>query len=196
MENFGTKLENVIIKSFTILRNNDSGSRLKFPTYRNGQRRVSEQELRFVFVEQLQDLLKEYDFFYSIETPTNGKYKFSENGKYVIPQVCKNGQSASFDLSITDKNGKMVAIIEFKAKNANPHDYAKDFCKLWNPEEKSCYKYFVNLFEKIENSTKKSFGGKITPERNKWIGEKKSSEKIIVMAQSLRENDPVIKKEI
>ena len=82
MENFGTKLENVIIKSFTILRNNDSGSRLKFPTYRNGQRRVSEQELRFVFVEQLQDLLKEYDFFYSIETPTNGKYKFSENGKY------------------------------------------------------------------------------------------------------------------
>lgn len=193
MENFKSKLEEIIYDTFDILRNNSSGSRLIFPTYSNGTRRVSEQELRFVFVEQLQKLLEEYDFFYSVETPTKDKYKFSENRKKIVPQISVEGQSASFDLSIMDKNRNTIVIIEFKAKNANPHEYAKDFCKLWNPEEKGAYKYFLNVFEKIEKGTEKSFKEKLNPQKNKWLLEKNSSEEVMVIAQSLYQDDPRIK---
>lgn len=195
MENFQVNLEHVINKTFEILRNNSSESRIVFPIYRNQSRRVCEQELRFVFVEQLQKLLEEYDMFYSVETPTHDKYKFSHKGKYIKPQIFENGQSASFDLSIIDKKGNTIAIIEFKAKMASKHEYAKDICKLWNPNEKSFYKYFLNLFEKIEKGTKESLKDKLIPGKNEWLLEKKSSEKIIVMAQSL-ENDSKIREEI
>jgi len=190
------ELETVIDETFSILRTNSSRSRIIFPTYRDKRRRVSEQEFRFVFVEQLQTLLVKYDLFYSVETPTNDKYKFTQNRQNVVPIVDKNGQSANFDLTIVDKDRNTIAIIEFKAKNPNPHEYAKDLCKLWNPEEKSTYKYFLNLFEKIEKGTEESFNEKITPKINHWIPEKTSSEKIIVKAQSLRDNDPKIRREI
>lgn len=196
MENFKSKLDKIINDAFDILRNNNSGSRLIFPSYSNEKRRVSEQELRFVFVEQLQKLIEEYDFFYSVETPTKDKYKFSENGKKIVPQISEEGQSASFDLSIIDKNRNTIAIFEFKAKNANPHEYAKDFCKLWNPVEKSSYKYFLNLFEKIDEGTKHSFLEKLNPKTNKWLHEKESSEMIMVIAQSLCADDPHISETI
>ncbi len=60
-----------------------SGSRLIFPcyskTYRNGERRISEQELRFVFIEQFNQYCDEtgWDAYYSVETPTEWKYRFS-----------------------------------------------------------------------------------------------------------------------
>ena len=199
MEDFQEKLEKVIERTFTILRENHSESRIMFPIYRDSQRRVSEQELRFVFVEQVQNLLKEYDYFYSVETPTNSKYVFSENKKYVKPYVATesgSGRSASFDLSIVDKNGNTIAIIEFKAKSADPHEYAKDLCKLWNREEKSHYKYFLNLFEKIEPDTKKRLMEKLDPKTNRWLNEKKSNENVIVIAQSLRAQDEPIKETI
>ena len=198
MEKFKKDLDNVINKTFDILREKSSGSRLVFPTYSNGngKRRVSEQELRFVFVEQLQELLEKYDLFYSVETPTHDKYKFTENRENVVPEIDEKGQSANFDLTIVDKDRKTIAIIEFKAKMASEHEYAKDLCKLWNPNEKSSYKYFLNLFEKIEKGTQKSFEEKLCPNKNRWLPEKNSSEKIIVMAQSLEKNGCKIKEEI
>ena len=201
METFKEKLECVINHTFEILRTNSSKSRIIFPKYRDEDKgqRVCEQELRFVFVEQLKELLDEYNLFYSVETPTQDKYIFTQNRQNVVPRNDENGQSANFDLTIVSKEGKSlktIVIIEFKAKNANPHEYAKDLCKLWNPKEKSSYKYFLNLFEKIEKGTEESFKGKITPKTNNWIPNKTSSEQIIVMAQSLRENDPKIRIEI
>ena len=50
-----------------------SGSRLIFPcyskTYRNGERRISEQELRFVFIEQFNQYCDEtgWDAYYSLQ---------------------------------------------------------------------------------------------------------------------------------
>lgn len=196
MDTFQEKLEKVIEKTFTILRDNHSESRIVFPTYRDSQRRVSEQELRFVFVEQVQNLLKEYDYYYSVETPTNSKYVFSENKKYAIPYVATTpgyGRSASFDLSIEDRNGNTIAIIEFKAKSADSHEYAKDLCKLWNPYERSHYKYFLNLFEKIGSDTKNRFMEKLDPKTNPWLNKKESNENVIVIAQSLRAQDKPIK---
>ena len=199
MEKFQEKLEKVIEKTFSILRENHSESRIVFPSYRDSQRRVSEQELRFVFVEQVQNLLKEYDYFYSVETPTNSKYVFSDKKKYVNPYVAiklGSGRSASFDLSIVDKDGNTIAIIEFKAKSAASHEYAKDLCKLWNPKEESHYKYFLNLFEKIEPDTQKRFLEKLDPKTNPWLNDKTSDENVIVIAQSLRAQDELIKKVI
>jgi len=197
MDKFQKGLEQVIDKTFEILRSGCSETRLVFPTYSNKNRRVSEQELRFVFIEQLQKILIEYDLFYSVETPTKSSYIFSNERKYVDPYISNKGQSASFDLTIKDSNGNNVAIIEFKAKNAHPHEYAKDICKLWNPEEKAKYKYFINLFEKIEQRTKKSFLGKLAPKpSNEYLLPKTSSEQIIVIAQSLRGGDETIKETI
>ena len=75
------KIEQVIDKTFEILRSENSQTRLVFATYSNDKRRVSEQELRFVFVEQLQQILQDYDLYYSVETPTKSRYLFSEKGK-------------------------------------------------------------------------------------------------------------------
>ncbi|MBR4242410.1 MAG: hypothetical protein IKR98_00700 [Bacteroidaceae bacterium] len=184
------ELIDVVNDTFNILRSNSSRSRILFPAYRDNERRVSEQELRFVFVEQLQKLLEKYDLFYSVETPTHGKYKFTENRKNIDPRVDKNGQSANFDLTIVDKNGNTIAIIEFKAKMATQHEYDKDFCKLFNPKESSSYRLFINLFEKIETETKSKFLEKI--ERCKSHYKNSSNIDVIVMAQSLREGDSFI----
>ena len=110
--NFKNELENVIEQSFKELRSGSTGTRLVFPKYSGGtKKRVSEQELRFVFVELLQPLLKKYDYYYSVETPTEDKYKFSNKGTYDKPTASEDGQSASFDLTIKDSIGENIAII-------------------------------------------------------------------------------------
>lgn len=192
---FKHELDSIIEKSFQILRSESTGTRLVFPNYSDGRRRVSEQELRFVFVELLQPLLEKYNYYYSVETPTKDKYKFSDKGKCCKPVIAKDGQSASFDLTIKDQAGANIAIIEFKAKSASSHEYAKDFCKLWNPEEKSNYKYFINLFEKIEKSTEKTFCNKLESgtEHNQYLSPKTSNEKVYIWAESLRDKDKTIR---
>ena len=53
-------------------------SRLIFPKKSDGTIRVSEQELRFIFVEQLNEYVrKNWDVYYSVETPTEYNYRFS-----------------------------------------------------------------------------------------------------------------------
>lgn len=188
-EKFETDLNIVIENTFKSLRGEetDTESRLVFPEYRNQERRVSEQELRFVFVEQIQSLLKQYGYYYSVETPTRDKYKFSENRKNI---VCQSGvgQSASFDLTIKDRN-KNVAIIEFKAKSAGPHEYAKDLCKLWNNKEDGEFRYFINIFEKMANKTRNKLIEKLTPSQNGFLEEKTSNVKVHVIAQSTNLED-------
>jgi len=74
-------------------------SRLMFPCA-NGKVRVSEQEARFAFVESV----LESEFFYSVETPTSEKYRFSGEG-------CRAAQT---DLTLRDKFGSPVWNTEFK----------------------------------------------------------------------------------
>ena len=56
-----------------------ANSRLIFPSYSKGDRRISEQELRFLFIEQFNLYCQKtgWDSYYSVETPTKGRYKFS-----------------------------------------------------------------------------------------------------------------------
>lgn len=146
-------------------------SRLVFPCYNNKKReiRISEQELRFIFVETFNEYCDEkLDWFYSVETPTKDKYKFTENGKNLDKPKRGEGQSANFDLTISNDKGELLALIEFKAKNTKPFSYAKDFCKLWNPKEgnSNVLRYFINVLDKADKNTSDNIQAKLVNLRN------------------------------
>lgn len=136
----------------------DTDDDTKEDTKNVGSDRVSEQELRFIFVEQFNksDTAKENGLFYSIETPTVNFYDFTG-----VPQVVEReehdkkkgqkgaGRSANIDLVIYQKKDdtiKRIALIEFKARNPDEKYYRKDICKLINEESESdCLKYFIQI---------------------------------------------------
>ena len=145
------------------MQSSPTGSRIIFPKNgddNNGTDRISEQELRFIFVEQFNksEEVKENQLFYSVETPTKSFYYFSgEEGPKCISQKKHEehkgekgaGRSGNIDLVIFQKNGKnvnRVALIEFKAHNPDKNDYRKDICKLINEnkENKKLFKIIYN----------------------------------------------------
>lgn len=182
------------------------GSRILFPCKNKGnnnkETRVSEQELRFVFVEQLNKEIgedgKNWNVYYSVETPTIEKYYFKEDP----PKKDNKGQSANFDLVIHDSNYNRVALIEFKANNPDIHDYQKDFVKLSNNEEEGCLRFFIQLLENTRSDTKSSVEGKIYPSKDNkksidWT-EKWGEHEVIVYCVSLekeKENKVIFKYE-
>ena len=138
----------------------NSKSHIVFPKYKNNEEiRVSEQELRFVFVEKLnQNICDDNKYYYSVETPTGKSYVFDEDngGPKVVSQTDEEknennkGVSARIDLVIMAKdagNFKRIALIEFKAHNPDVNDYRKDICKLINEERDNpdCLKYFIQI---------------------------------------------------
>lgn len=133
-----------------------TGSRLVFPKKRNGKIRISEQELRFAFVEVFNRYVKQNDlnWFYSVEMPTKGDYRFSG-----VDQ-----RNALFDLSIIDANFNRIALIEFKANNPKEECYEKDMKKLANSEEEdfNTLKYFFQIVENYDNGTIESIDKKTT----------------------------------
>jgi len=148
---------------FTV--NDDTHCRLVFPIKRDNQTRISEQELRFAFVEAFNEYCKEskLPLFYSVETPTRCRYDFSDE-----PENCSSdddkGESGNFDLAIYDEKGKRICLIEFKAHNTNPKKYKKDFVKLDNPEEDkngNVKRYFINILRKTDNGTIPSLEKKV-----------------------------------
>ena len=138
-----------------------SNSRIVFPRYRvksnSGETRISEQELRFIFIEQFykhcQD--KQWNAYYSVETPTENKYVFSENNKKILPRKAeedkKEGQSAMVDLCIYDEKLNRIALIEFKALNPDKHAFDKDLFKL--KEERIALTFFIMIVKSHGNGT-------------------------------------------
>ena len=148
----------------------ESGSRIIFPKYseqyRDGETRISEQELRFIFVEQFNKYCEDesWNAYYSVETPTEEKYIFSSKDKGKIgPRKVDGkedgGQSAMIDLSIHNDKFERIALIEFKALNPDESAFAKDFCKLSN--EPSCLRFFVMIVKSYNDGTIKSIHKKI-----------------------------------
>lgn len=145
----------------------------------NGLDRISEQELRFIFIEQFNktDDVKENELFYSIETPTERYYYFSGRQPRCIPEkehrdkinsnIKKSaGRAANIDLVIFQKKGKKinrVALIEFKAHDPKEKDYKKDICKLIH-ENSDCIKYFIQV---IDNGSEFGKWGKINEDNLK-----------------------------
>ena len=111
--------------------------KLIFPIDRDNEKRISEQELRFLFIEEFKN---NSNLFYSVETPTKDKYKFGSSLRDI--KIDKNGQSASIDLTIFDKknNGyKRVLNVEFKYSNVKISKIAKDILKLVNEKENGAF---------------------------------------------------------
>lgn len=148
-----------------------NGSRILFPRYNkfrssnpNGLR-LSEQELRFIFVEQFNKYLDEYNnkpdikrlhWFYSVETPTRNTYKdFSGTAKPKIGG--EDDRSAMLDLVIHDEYFKRIALIEFKAHNPKETCFTKDFLKLREePKNDGCpLTYFIMYVESYQRSSRK-----------------------------------------
>ena len=132
----------------------DSGSsRLVFPKYRNKDKiRVSEQELRFLFVELFNKYCTDnkLNLFYSIETPTEESYKFGDTPKKHC--IASEGESAQFDMVIYNESKKRVCLIEFKNNSNDAGEHEKDFLKLSvEGNEKLCY--FISLAESSDNGT-------------------------------------------
>ena len=150
------------------LKHLEGESRLVFPCYGKHRRyktRISEQELRFAFVEAFNIYCdeKELNLFYSVEVPTKGTYLgFADRNEE--PRIAKDkehGRSAEFDLVIYDENLNRICLVEFKALNANEHDHKKDFVKLNNIEEEGYLRYFIEIVKSANNGTYKNIHGKI-----------------------------------
>ena len=149
-----------------------SRSRLVFPSYSNNETRISEQELRFAFVEAFNEYCNDCNekggdcnLLYSIETPTKAKYSgFSKTKEN--PRVDENGRSGEFDMVIFNKELKRICLIEFKANNASDLDHRKDFVKLNNDKEgdKKVLRYFVEIIASYDKGTIKNINDKIRSE--------------------------------
>lgn len=130
-------------------------SKLRFPyKYKNGKQvelRISEQELRCLFIEKLQN----QDLYYNIEAPTIDDYRFENaDGKK---------RSGNFDLVICDETGeKRFALIEFKGLNPDEKCYAKDYWKLRNNREQVKLRYFLQVVKSANDTTYGNIAKKIT----------------------------------
>lgn len=159
-------IENIINETFVIIdklyklnQENCNGkfdsesSRLVFPKYRNKDKiRVSEQELRFLFVERFNNYCTDnnLNLFYSIETPSEESYDFRATPK----KHCNanEGESAQFDMVIYDESKERVCLIEFKNNSNDAGEHEKDFLKLsFEGKGKLCY--FISLAESSDNGT-------------------------------------------
>lgn len=141
----------------------DELTRLVFPSYANGDTRISEQELRFAFVEAFNKSkgVKEHNLFYSIETPTRRRYKGFAKGKpEVVQEGQDDGRSAAFDLVVFDDKLNRICLIEFKAKTASESNHKKDLLKL-KTEGDGVLRYFIEVEESYHEGTIKSLHNKV-----------------------------------
>lgn len=155
-EVYRTQMENQKIGTY-----NNNSSRIIFPLKRESKDkkeefRISEQELRFVFVEEFNKYCpKNWDAYYSVETPTSKRYDFS-NKKNPCKVDYSKGQSAMVDFSIFLKEQDKltrVALIEFKALNPDKQSYMKDYVKLLNEDQKFVYFIMIVKSAMIEQSS-------------------------------------------
>src|SRR5574344_330795 len=143
--------------NITVINDTNNTSRIIFPQKSNKKTRISEQELRFIFVEEFNKYCdnKNINAFYSVETPTIKKYSFTDKNN---PKVTENGESANMDLVIFNEKGERFCIIEFKYGNPAKYCYSKDICKLNN--EKCEWKYFIEIIDGCNKGTINNIIGK------------------------------------
>ena len=158
--------------------NSSKDSRLIFPKKRDESIRVSEpnirvseQELRFAFVEEFLKYVKKKkkDWYYAVEVPTKIKYDFSDKKNPKVAEEGK-GKSASFDLAIYakgDNNFNLIALLEFKAGNPKKFDYHKDLVKLENEKEgdNEVLRFFIEIVKNADERTPKNIESKLKDKR-------------------------------
>ena len=158
--------------------NSSKDSRLIFPKKRDESIRVSEpnirvseQELRFAFVEEFLKYVKKKkkDWYYAVEVPTKIKYDFSDKKNPKVAEEGK-GKSASFDLAIYakgDNNFNLIALLEFKAGNPKKFDYHKDLVKLASEKggDNEVLRFFIEIVKNADKGTLKNIESKLKDKR-------------------------------
>ena len=113
--------------------------------------RISEQELRFLFVEEFLTNEKCNKYFYSVETPTEFKYTLGDSFEKI---KCGEGRSASTDMSIftrgKDKKYNRFFNIEFKNQNSSRFSIGKDILKLVHEKQSGA---FIILLKNTNSGT-------------------------------------------
>ena len=144
-------------------------SRIFFPKKRDDTVRISEQELRFVFVEQFLQTPETKTWHYSVETPTHYKYISAreKNEPGITDQRGK--KSGKTDLTVYDNTGTPVAFFEFKAGRLSPNDDKKVFNREFKYDviklvadsqyaesqyNNNCLGYSLHLIEKDDDKIK------------------------------------------
>ncbi len=172
-------------------RNSKSGSYaaskkyLIFPPYRNNKIRVSEQEARFLFVNNLE----KNQVYYSVENPTENAHNFSSK--------IGNSRSAESDVMIWEiKKGKpsKQLNVEFKAKGVSDKRkdtkfILKDFKKILS---EPCGGLWFHLLESVDSKTITKLFNVFQTTLEK-IGEKQYKKKIIFNICILKQGISLIK---
>ncbi len=127
--------------------------------------RFSEQELRFLFIEEFK---KKYGYlYYSVETPTQEKYSFGKSYADILKNVDTHKRSASLDMCIfkrnEEKHYERILNIEFKHKNTNNKNIAKDILKLVREKQNGVFILLLN------NTNKGSYKGTLWNENHTGI---------------------------
>lgn len=162
----------------------NSNEQLIFPSKKldngNGEIRISEQEMRFLFVEEFK--IKYPNLFYSIETPTKGKFSFGKTNEDI--KLENEGQSASHDMCVYEKSNskyKRILNIEFKHRNSGIAKSGKDILKLIREEQNGT---FIHLLENTDSNTLINVFKKLLEcfEKFKelWLNENKSIQVVIL----------------
>lgn len=159
--------------------------------------RISEQELRFLFIEEFK--IKYPHLYYSIETPTMGKFYFGKSYEEIKRE--NEGQSASHDMCVFKKNEtnhyKRVMNIEFKYRNSGIEKSGKDILKLIREEQNGA---FIHLLKNTNSKTLISVFNKLTrcfsDYQTEWTNENKTIQLVILSLEQkklihceLRKND-------
>lgn len=149
--------------------------------------RISEQELRQIFIEKFKNIHS--NLFYSIETPTQAKYKFGNIYKKF--ECCDDGQSALLDMCIFDRVSDCytrILNLEFKSLNPKIDGIGKDILKLMNEPQNGTFIHLLKNTNKntIYNDTKTGIFDKYYTSLNDfqkyWKGSEKKYVQIIVLS--------------
>jgi len=147
--------------------NQEQESKLIFPvkskkdTNEITEMRISEQELRFLFVRELEKLDND-ELFYSVETPTKRKYVFTAKNKNdVVPIIAEEekgvGKSGSVDLAIFNVEEKKIVrkhLVEFKYGNVKT--ITKDLIKLLYDDPECSTNFFIQFLNNQKPGTQKN----------------------------------------
>ena len=131
----------------------NSNQQLIFPLKHNNsivEDRVSEQELRLIFIEEFKKMYP--NLFYSIETPTKEKYSLGNSFNEI--KLSNKGKAALMDMCIYKRdssNYKKMLNIEFKYINTSIKNIGKDIFKLINEQQNGLFIHLLN------NTNKRTF---------------------------------------
>lgn len=165
----------------------ESKSKLVYPVKSDNSRRVSEQEVRFLFINKID---KESDFLYSVEAPTKEKYVFT--GKK------GNERSGNFDVCLYENNKERKHLIEFKALNPKNASYHKDFEKLIK-DENGLTNYFIQLIINSDTGTLTSIEKKYNEGIQNAISsnlDNTNKSKLVIFLCEIGENKRILRYEV